>query len=215
MEKWLKNLGKTSINITPLNISCPICNKNKLKLVHSVTPVPYYGKIFLMTIKCDECKFKVSDIMAVMHHEKKIHRRKICQETINDLVVLSSGSKVEIPELGIETIIKTEEGGEITTIEGILFEFISFSKQMYINLTDEESKKIVEGIIKRLEMERVNPSCELTLKIVDETGKSTIIPHNAWIKSIEQRREEVKVEREELENLVREAIKKFVKEKNQ
>ena len=164
-----------------------------------------------MSIKCDNCMFKISDIMAVTYESKKEHKIKICESSINDLLILSANSTVEIPELGLELTIQSEMGGEISTIEGLLMGFAEYAKMMYNQISNPESREKILDIIKTLEKEAKNPSCTLTLKIFDETGKSSIIPHELWVKRAEKERKSNEIDQIEADKLARELIKKFSK----
>ena len=43
---------------------CPICFKNTLTLSEELKEIPYFGKVFIFSMNCDECNYKMSDVEA-------------------------------------------------------------------------------------------------------------------------------------------------------
>ena len=209
-----KDSTANKVEAVPLNIKCPVCYKNNLIMTYTVTKIPYVGDILVMGIKCTNCGFRISDIAMISHTGKNIMKSKITPKTLNDLVVLSANSTVSIPELGLEVDIRTETGGEITTIEGVLREFLEQLEQLSNSELSEEEAKIVKTLIEKIKSELKNPSGDLTLKIHDKTGKSSIVPHKAWIKRAEKERNAPKLSEGEIKNIAEEEIKKFISESN-
>ena len=200
------------IKTVSLNIKCPVCYKNELNLLYTTSHIPYFGDILIMSIRCKNCGFKISDIMAITYEKKRTLEEKITAKTLSDLLVLSANSTVEIPELGIELDIRTEMGGQITTIEGLLLELLQYSKQMLNTQIGEKDREHIENVIKKLTGEKVSPSGSLTIKILDETGKSAIIPYELWSKRAEDEREKAKkIDKKLVEDLAGEVIKKYSK----
>lgn len=197
-----------NIKVVPLNIKCPVCYKNTLNLIYTITNIPYFGELLVMGIKCQNCGFKVSDVMLVTHKGKTIIQEKITKDTINDLVVLSADSTVSIPELGVEIDIRTESGGEITTIEGILREFLDYIKQLSNSDLSEQETKLVNEIAEKIKKELDNPTGLLTIEIKDETGKSSIVPHKLWSQRAEKERAS-SIELEKLKKIAEEKIEKL------
>ncbi|MGQ4891893.1 MAG: ZPR1 zinc finger domain-containing protein [Candidatus Njordarchaeia archaeon] len=201
------------VKTVPLNIKCPVCYKNELNLTYTTSHIPYFGDILIISIKCKNCGFKISDIMAITYEKQQALERKITSETLSDLLVLSANSTVTIPEVGIELDIRTEMGGQITTIEGLLLELQEYAKQLLETQIDEENREKISEIIKKLETERSNPSGSLTVKIIDETGKSAIVSHKLWARKTEEEREKAKrIDEKNIENLAEEVLKKYSKE---
>jgi len=173
-----------------LNMSCPVCKQGELIMHYRVSKIPYFGEIFLMTIRCTNCSLRISDILAV--HEKgelpERHEIKISKERLGDLVVLSSGAIVMIPELSIEMTISQETGGEITTVEGVLLESIEYINLMLKEEKNPEKRKILEKLRAILENERKKPSGKLTLVVEDRHQRSAIIPEKLWSEKVEEER---------------------------
>jgi len=184
-------------------------------MYYKVTKIPYFGDIFLMAIRCTNCSLKISDILAVREKgdmpEK--HEIRILPERLGDLVVLSSGAKVEIPELEIELTIGLEMGGEITTVEGILLESIEFINSLLSSEDDAEKKKKLERIKQLLETEKNNPTGKLRLIVTDKNKRSAIIPIELWSKRVEEERLKALGLREELISKAKELGKQIVKER--
>jgi len=166
-----------------------------------------------MSIKCSFCGLKISDIMAISDRGELPEKSEIktFKSKMGDLIVLSAGAKVEIPELDIELYISGETGGEITTVEGILSETLEYAKILAKDPSIENPKKL-QRVLKLLRREIEAPSGLLTIVIIDENRRSAIIPHETWVKRAELAREEMlELEEKEIISLGKEALKKKIK----
>ncbi|MEK6828409.1 MAG: hypothetical protein AABX78_03595, partial [Nanoarchaeota archaeon] len=48
---------------------CPLCHEKKLILTERETEVPYFGKVFLFSMTCSNCKYHKADIEATEQKE--------------------------------------------------------------------------------------------------------------------------------------------------
>jgi len=177
-----------ALKYVELDMKCPICKRGSLTMLYKTILIPYIGQLLISTIICFTCKFKVSDIWTVSStgEYKKKHSVKITGETINNLVCTSAGSKILIPELGVEINIKTLEEAQITTIEGILREVLEAIDSLMDTAEDPDRAKKLRSII----MEELDsPSGKLTLVLEDPHGHSTIIPYEYWVQRVEADRQ--------------------------
>jgi len=197
-----------------LDMTCPLCNKGMLSMLYKVSIIPYFGGIVMLTIKCSSCSFKLADIMAVSEKGELAEKStiRITEENINDLIVLSSGSSIQIPELEIELFISSELGGEVTTIEGILMQSLDYTKMMLKSTSGASEKNKLKKIIEVLSKEIKEPSGELRLILEDKNKRSTIIPHEKWAARVEKERS-IFLSESDLASLGKETVKKFLKMK--
>jgi len=204
------------VNITDLNMKCPVCHKGKLLMIYKVTKIPHFGGILITTIKCSFCSFKVNDIYAISEKGDlpEIHKIKTLESHLGDLLVLSGGSKVVIPELEYEVDIYSELGGEITTVEGILREALELFKTLLKSETNINAKEKLKKLRKIVEEELNKPSGTLTIIVIDKRKRSTIIPVEIWSERVEKERvASIPISREELEKIGKEIVKKYLEER--
>jgi len=155
-------------------------------MIYKVSLIPYFGGIVLLTIKCNNCGLKITDVVAVSEKGNlpEKYEVKTYTENLGDLLVLSSGSKIEIPELDIELDITGEQGGEITTLEGLIMNIIDMVK-ILLNDSEDKTRKKVISIISTLKHEKEKPSGSLTIILKDENRRSAVIPNDIWTKKAE------------------------------
>ena len=111
---------------------------------------------------------------------------KITKSTINDLICVSAGSKIIVPEIDAEIDVITFDSQDITTIEGLLWEL---KKSVEIMIETAEDRAKAERILKILDSELKVPTGKLTLVIEDPNKHSAIIPHKYWVQRVERERE--------------------------
>ena len=156
------------------NQPCPICQKKALTLTEDEQEVPYFGKIVLFSMQCDDCGFKKSDLEALEPKEPLKFTIEISsEEDLKIRVVKSSEATVKIPH-----IITIEPGpasnGYVTNIEGIL----NRAKDAVESMRDADEDSIVQKKCKNMlkKIQRVIWGREkIKIIIEDPTGNSAII----------------------------------------
>ena len=162
---------------------CPMCRKKTLTLTEAETEVPFFGTLFVFSMKCESCKFLKSDVEAAEQKEP-------CKCTIEikgkpDLsirVVKSAEAIVKIPHVG-----SIEPGpasqGYVTNVEGIINkikEQIEFIKE---NEEDASAKKKAKNLLKKIQKVLWGNE-KLKIIIEDPTGNSAIISEKAERKKL-------------------------------
>ncbi|MBW2973577.1 ZPR1 zinc finger domain-containing protein [Candidatus Woesearchaeota archaeon] len=162
---------------------CPMCMKKTLVLTETETEVPFFGKLFVFSMKCESCKFLKSDVEAA-------EQKTPCKCTIeikgkpdlNIRIVKSAEAKVKIPHVG-----SIEPGpasqGYITNVEGIINkikEQIEFIKE---NEEDAAAKKKAKNLLKKLQKVLWGNE-KLKIILEDPTGNSAIISDKAERKKL-------------------------------
>jgi zinc finger protein len=157
---------------------CPMCRQNTLTLTEDQKEVPYFGKVFLYSMTCSNCKYHKADVETAEKHEPVKYTFEISSEEDMKVRVVKSGeATVKIPH--VTTI---EPGpaanGYVTNIEGILKRVQHTIEMAKESEEDPEAKKKAKNLLKKLT--RVMWGQEkLKLIIEDPSGNSAIISDKA------------------------------------
>ncbi|MEM5782731.1 MAG: ZPR1 zinc finger domain-containing protein [Candidatus Aenigmatarchaeota archaeon] len=157
---------------------CPICKKQSLFFSSLVEEIPYFGKVLILNMKCENCKFKHSDVFNAEIKKPSSYRIKIENEKdLNAKVVRSSSSTLILPELGVKIEPGSHAQGFITNVEGVLERIENVLKSQL----DTQKGNKLERINKLLEkIERMKEGREkFTLIIKDPFGNSGIVSEKA------------------------------------
>ncbi len=60
--------------------TCPLCNQNTLILTERETEVPYFGKVYLFSMTCDNCKYHKADVEAMESKDSARYELEISSE---------------------------------------------------------------------------------------------------------------------------------------
>ena len=102
------------------NQQCPVCGKKTLTLKEDESEVPYFGKIYLFSMTCSNCKYHKADVEAAEKKEPVKYTFEVnSEDDLKVRVVKSSGATIKIPHM---TTIESGPAsiGYVTNIEGIL-----------------------------------------------------------------------------------------------
>jgi len=157
---------------------CPICHTKNLTLMEEGMEIPYFGKCFLFSMTCSNCKFHKADIEAAEKKEPvKFTFDVTSEKDMNIRIVRSSEATIKIPHM-----ISIEPGpsaeGFITNVEGLLNRIKVQIETMRDSEEDEELKKKAKNMLKKLTRAMWGQE---TLKIIieDPSGNSAIISDKA------------------------------------
>ncbi|RLF31029.1 MAG: hypothetical protein DRN07_07880 [Thermoplasmata archaeon] len=165
---------------------CPVCKKQSLLLSMRTEEIPYFGKIIILTTRCENCKFKHADVFTVEIKEPLSYKIRVeCEEDLNTKVIRSSSGTIIIPELGIKIEPGTHAQGFITNIEGILERI---EKVLKFQLKTQKVKKLrkVKELLAKVEKMR-NGKLGFTLILKDPFGNSGIISKKAKKRRLSKR----------------------------
>jgi len=150
---------------------CPVCG-GEMVFTEYVHRIPYYETILITTGECRSCGFKYRDVGLV---EQKEPRRIIYRvERPGDeraLLIRSSGSRVLIPEFNLSIEPGPFSQGFITTIEGLIEDFIE--KTEYLCSDEREKEAECRVLLEELNKAK-NGLVKYTVIIEDEKGLSDI-----------------------------------------
>ncbi len=157
---------------------CPLCHQKTLILTERETEVPYFGKVYLFSMTCNNCKYHMADVEASEQKEPVKYEFEISSE--NDMkvrVVKSAQAIVKLPHIATITPGPASQG-YVSNIEGILNRVkyqIESAKEME---EDEEDKKKAKNLLKKIT--RIMWGQEKQKIIIeDPSGNSAIISDKA------------------------------------
>jgi zinc finger protein len=166
------------------NQPCPLCHKNKLTLIEEDYDVPYFGKCYLMSMKCENCDYKISDVEAEEQKEPSKYTFEIKnKKDLNIRVVKSGQASVKIPALKMSVEPGPASEGYISNIEGVLQKFKKVIESERDNAEDENVKKNAKNLLKKLWKVELG---EMPVKIIieDPSGNSAIIDKRAVVEKL-------------------------------
>ena len=157
---------------------CPLCHKKTLTLMEQETEVPYFGKLFLFSMTCSNCKYHKSDIEAAERKEPSKYTFEISDEKdMKVRVVKSSEATVKIPHITTITPGPASQGF-VTNIEGILNRVKYQIETARDTAEDDSDKKKAKNLLKKLL--RITWGQEKQKIIIeDPSGNSAIISDKA------------------------------------
>ena len=157
---------------------CPLCQQKTLILTEREIEVPYFGKVYLFSMTCNNCKYHKADVEATERKEPCKYEFEISSEDDMKIrVVKSSEATVKLPHLATITPGPASQG-YVTNIEGILNRVkyqVEAAKEME---EEEEDKKKAKNLLKKIT--RITWGQEKQKIIIeDPSGNSAIISDKA------------------------------------
>jgi len=166
------------------NQDCPVCFKKKATFSEYEIEDPFAGPIAIFTIKCQDCGYKNSDLEFLNQGTPAEYTIKVeSLEDLNIRVIKSGECEIKIPTFRISVDSTMGSEGFISNIEGIIKRF-----QQQINILksdstlDKSQRKKLKNIIKGIEQVLAGEK-EMTLKLTDKSGNSTIISDKVKVKN--------------------------------
>jgi len=158
---------------------CPFCNTPNLTLMEEETEIPFFGKVFIFSMSCSNCKVNKADIESVEKHEPARYELEVSGEADMKIrVVKSSEGLVKIPHIGDITPGPASDG-YITNVEGILDRIKSqIEKLKNEDDADNTVKKRAKKMLRKIQ-DVMWGHDKLKLIIEDPTGNSAIISEKA------------------------------------
>jgi len=153
---------------------CPMCNTANLTMMQEEVEIPFFGKTFVFSMTCSNCKYHVADVEAAEQKEPLKQTIEInSEEDMKIKIIKSSQATVKIPH--ITTITPgPASNGYITNVEGILRRVKHQIETLAEEIEDDDKKKKARKLIKKLN--RVMWGDEkLKITIEDPSGNSAII----------------------------------------
>ena len=158
--------------------NCPMCHLKSLVLTESESEVPYFGKLFLFSMTCDNCKYHKADVESVEQREPSKFEIEISsEEDMKIRVVKSSSATIKIPHISTVTPGPASQGF-VTNIEGVLKRIKHEIETLREMEEDEDSKRKAKNMVKKLNNVMWGRD-KLRLIIEDPSGNSAIVSDKA------------------------------------
>ena len=165
---------------------CPVCLKNTLALTEDCVEIPYFGKVFVFSMTCEdkECNYHMSDVETEEKKDPTRYTIEINSEKdMNIRVVKSSNGSIKIPQLKMSMEPGVASIGFVTNIEGVLDKFKKIIEDERNTTEDDEVKDNAKKLLKKIWKVKLG---EFPIKLIieDETGNSAIISDKAKIEKL-------------------------------
>ena len=157
---------------------CPMCSKNTLMLQEAERDIPYFGKVFLFSMSCENCQYHKADIESAEEREPSKYTLEIdSEEDMKIRVVRSSQATIKIPR--ITTITPgPASNGYVTNIEGIFNRVKNIVESQRDNEEDKEVRKKAKNMLKKIQKIMWGQE-KIKITIEDPTGNSAIVSEKA------------------------------------
>jgi len=162
---------------------CPMCNTKNMTLMEQESEIPYFGKVFMYSMSCSNCKYHKADVECAEKHEPAKYTLEVSsEEDMNIRIVKSAEGTVKIPHM-----ITMEPGaaaqGFITNVEGLLRRVKNIVEQVKESAEDKSDRKKAKNMLKKLQKVMWGQE-KLKIIIEDKTGNSAIISDKVEKKKI-------------------------------
>ncbi|MBW2971482.1 ZPR1 zinc finger domain-containing protein [Candidatus Woesearchaeota archaeon] len=157
---------------------CPFCHTANLTLTEGEVEVPYFGKVFLFSMTCSNCKYHKSDVECAEQKPPAKYSLDVDnEEDMKIRVVRSSEGTIRIPRIGdIEP--GPAANGFISNVEGVLQRFKDQVEHLRDEEEDEEIKKKCRNMLKKISRAMWGQE-KIKIVIEDPTGNSAIVSDKA------------------------------------
>ena len=157
---------------------CQMCGKNELTLREEEVDIPYFGRVFILSLDCSACGYRVSDVEPAEKKEPcKFTLEVNSEDDLNIKVVKSGEATIKIPHVITMTPGPASEG-YITNVEGLLEKVKRIIESAAESEDDPAAKKKAKNITKKLNKVLVGRE-KLKIILEDKSGHSAIISDKA------------------------------------
>ena len=157
---------------------CPLCHQKTLILTEREIEVPYFGKLYLFSMTCDNCKYHKADIESIEKKDPVKFEFDISSEEDTKVrIVKSSEATVKLPHITTITPGPASQGF-VTNIEGILNRVKHQIEVAKETEEDDAIKKKAKNLLKKI-MKITWGQEKQKLIIEDPSGNSAIISDKA------------------------------------
>ena len=168
------------------NQPCPFCSKKTLMLIEDVKEIPYFGKCFLMTMQCSNCKYHKFDIESA---ERKDPIKYIFvvkkKDDLKVRVVKSAEATIKIPTLRMDVRSAIGATAYISNVEGVLRRFKKIIEGQRDTAEDQSVKKSAKNLLKKIrKIEEGELECKIVIE--DPSGNSAIISDKAEVSKLKK-----------------------------
>jgi len=163
------------------NETCPLCGTKNLTLTEDEMDIPYFGKTYVFSMSCSNCKYYKSDVEAEEH--KDPCKIVFTIENVEDLkvrVVKSSEATVKIPQMRMSVTPGPSSIGYVSNVEGVIDRFVERIEQEKNSTDEEDVRKNAKNLLKKIWKVKCG---DMPLKIIieDPSGNSAIISEKTQV----------------------------------
>tara|TARA_Y100000310_G_scaffold332510_1_gene408230 strand:- start:1357 stop:1875 length:519 start_codon:yes stop_codon:yes gene_type:complete len=163
---------------------CPFCGKNTLTLREDTQDIPYFGKTFIMSMDCSNCKYAKSDLEAAEYKDPIKTTLTITEEKDMKIrIVKSSEATIKLPSLRLSVTPGPASEGFISNVEGVIKRFEDIIEKQRDTSEDKADKTKAKNLLKKLRKVMYG-EIETKLVIEDPTGNSAIISEKAVVEKL-------------------------------
>ncbi len=157
---------------------CPMCMKDTLSLMQTEKEIPYFGRVLIFSMDCEDCKYHKADVEALEKRPKVKFTLEVSSEAdLNIRVIKSSEATVKIPR--IMTITPgPASNGYVTNVEGILNRVKVMLEKARDDAEENEDRKKAKNMLKKVQ-DALWGRDKITIIIEDPSGNSAIISEKA------------------------------------
>ena len=158
---------------------CAFCGENKLTLREEEVEIPFFGRVFVLSMDCTGCGYRKADVEPAEQKEPCRYTLEVTSDAdLNIKIIKSAEATVKIPR-----VITIESGpaseGYITNVEGLLEKVKSMIQSAADAEEDDPAAKTkAKNLIKKLNKVLVGRE-PLKIIIEDLSGHSAIISDKA------------------------------------
>jgi len=157
---------------------CPMCKEKKLTLTEEEVEVPFFGKTYLFSMTCTNCKYHKSDVESIEQKEPVKYTLDVSSaEDMKVRIIKSSEATIKIPYI-TEITPGPASQGFITNVEGILKRVKHQVETAKDSAEDNDEKKAAWKLLKKIN--RImwgSEKCKIIVE--DPSGNSAIISDKA------------------------------------
>ncbi len=164
--------------------TCPMCQAKTLTLIEDEQDIPYFGKIFIFSMNCSACKYRVSDVEA--EQMKDPCRIEFTVENSKDLnvrIVRSSEGTIKIPSLKMSVEPGVGAEGFVSNVEGVLQRFKKILEAERDTADEDDVRKKAKNLLKKLWKVECGDE-PLKIVIEDPSGNSAIVSEKAVLSQL-------------------------------
>ena len=166
---------------------CPACGKKTLTLIEETMDIPHFGKCYLMSMTCTECRFHNADVESEEAKSPAKYTFEVkTEKDLNTRVVKSASASLRIPELRMSVTPGENSTGYISNIEGVLKRFKEIIEVQKDAAEEESERKSAKNLLKKI-WKVESGEMPITLIIEDPRGNSAIISDRAKVEPLKKK----------------------------
>jgi len=155
--------------------TCPVCFAKTLNLSEDRANIPHFGNIYIMTMDCESCGFRKSDIDSEDTHDPVRLEFEISEaDDLTVRFVKSSEAHIFFPDLKVDIEPGVGAEGYVANLEKALEDLMEILNQQKEAEESKPKKKKLRQMIETI-LDAKEGKAKLKIIVEDPTGNSAII----------------------------------------